>query len=422
MNPGTAEADFTVAEAASALDNVRELLRQKSPPARKATPKSTPVAGEAKPKAAGRPGLYAAVCLAIAVAGSAAVYAANPRFAPEMYDEEGMRPAAEALSQGKNYAVFDLNMNIRKLRDFQVSQMSEAPDIVIYGASHWQEANASLVPYKKMYNAHIHRDFWEDPLAIADILTKYNKLPKQIIISVRDNQFRPVELRPDYLWEPGIPYYREMADRLGLEKESAWKTFAWHRLREKFSLSMLFTNVTRWYNASDFNRPHPTTEYRHKSLDTLLPDGSIVWSEDHLKIFTPERTKTEALKLANLRKNDPPPVDPKGVEAFRALLAFYKEKGVEVILTHPPFNPTYYDAIKGTPYEAGLHDIEKLTDGIAKEFGLKQFGSYNPADVGCVSSEFIDAEHSNMTCLRKVFAQFVAMDRPDDLKGTEGLN
>lgn len=73
---------------------------------------------------AGLPGLYAIATAILVVAGVVGIWQANSAFAPEMYGD-GLVPAAEALSQGQNYAVFDLNINIRKLRDEQVKRFAE---------------------------------------------------------------------------------------------------------------------------------------------------------------------------------------------------------------------------------------------------------------------------------------------------------
>jgi hypothetical protein len=379
-----------------------------------------PVQEKAASNPSGRPGFYAAFCFACALVGIAAVWTANRVFAPEMYDDRGMNAAVKALSAGQNYAVFDLNLNIRQLRDKTFAEMKETPEVIVLGASHYQEAHAGVVRSRKMYNAHIHRDYWEDLLGMIGILVRHDKLPKQLIISIRDKQFTPLEDRTDFLWEPGIPFYREMADKLGVPKQSYWKTLPWQRVRERLSLHMLFTNVTRWYNAPA--KPYPTSENQLNTLDLLLPDGSIVWSREHLALFTAERTERMSLDFAQQSKAKPPKIDPKGVASFRTALAFLKEKGVEVYFVHPPFNPTFYDAVRGSDYERGLNKVEQLTQDLAAEFGWKVFGSFDPADVGCEASDYIDAEHANASCLGKVFAQFDEFNHPDNLRGPQGTN
>jgi hypothetical protein len=352
---------------------------------------------------------YTLAFLMATAIGVGAIWFGNRSYGPEMYGSTGMVPAAEAHAKNLNYAVFDLNLNIRALRDEQLKRMTKTPDVILLGASHWQEAHKDLIRGEDFFNAHIHRDYWEDPLGMVELLVRNNRLPKKLIISIRDNQFTPVEIRKDFLWEPGIPAYRAMSERLGLETESYIKTLPYDRGRALMSLPMFFENFTRWHNAPE--HPAATDKKHFETLDALLPDGSITWSNQHMKVFTQERTYSEAVAFAERRKNTPPVVEPKGVEAFEALLNYLKDRGVSVYLVKPPFNPTYYDRLQGTPYFEGLTRIEKLIQRIADDHKLPVFGSFNPHDIGCTSDMYIDAEHSNPKCLQKIFDQYMALDK-----------
>jgi hypothetical protein len=409
----TAEAVLQVRQMLQARNGAPNPKKHAEPAIQAAAPAAPAAAPRRAASAEAKPArsvvAYALACALLTAGGIGAVWNANRLYASEMYDDGGMAPAAEAFAKGMNYAVFDLNLNIRKLRDKHMALLAETPDVAILGASHWQEAHSGLVKHIKLYNAHVHRDYWEDMLAVTEILSRHDRLPKKLIISVRDNLFTPMDQRKDFLWEPGIPYWRAMADKLGIEKESYLASLPYQRLRERFSISMLFNNVARWYNASE--RPHATTENRFETLDTLLPDGSIRWSKQRLKLFTPERAEREALAFAAKRANSPPMVEERGVAAFEKLLDYLKAQGVTVYLAQPPFNPIYYDKLRGTPYAEGLEKIEDLTRGIAARHGLKIVGGFNPHKVGCDASMYIDAEHSNAACLQKVFDEFSALDK-----------
>jgi hypothetical protein len=353
--------------------------------------------------------LYALALMMLTVAGVGGVWNGNQIYGPEMYATNGMVPAAEAFAVGNNYAVFDLNLNIRRLKEETIMRLPKTPDVAILGASHWQEAHAGLLPDYNFFNAHVHRDYWEDLLGVTEMLVSQNRLPKKLIISIRDMQFTPLADRKDFLWEPGIPYYRAMADRLGIEKQDYWKSLPFNRMRALFSLSMLFDNFTRWYNAEE--HPHASAERQFEALDTLLPDGSIVWSTKHMHLFTQERARKEAISLAESRINSPPKIDPQGVAAFEKLLDFLKAQGVSVYLINPPFNPIYYERIQGTPYAEGLAKIEALMKKLSTDRNLPLIGGFNPHSVGCEASMYIDAEHSNAKCLKKLLDQFAALDR-----------
>ena len=146
------------------------------------------------------------------------------------------------------------------------------------------------------------------------------------------------------------------------------------------------------------------------ALDILLADGSIKWSRQHDALYTPAYIREKALTLAAKRRNDPPQIDPDGVVAIDRLLAFLQDRGVEVFLAHPPFNPLYYDAVQGSPYMEGLEGVKALTRELAEKYGLHIIGSFNPYDLGCSAEMYIDAEHSNPKCLQKILIQYFALD------------
>ncbi len=361
----------------------------------------------AKPTLSVSPKKFAAVFVSVFLLGLGAIWSANQSYAPEMYAAGGMAPAADAHAENKNYAVFDLNINIRALREEQLKRMTHTPEVIILGASQWQEAHKELLHGVDFFNAHIHRDYWEDLPGMVELLTRYDRLPKKLIIAVRDRQFKPVEARKDWLWEPGIPNYRAMTQRLGIETESYIKTLPYHRAQALISLPMLFENFTRWYNAAV--HPGPTIAARMTNMDMLLPDGSIMWSSTKMKLFTPERTASEVNIFAKANLNEPVIVDQKGVEAFVAVLDYLKAKGVSVYLVNPPFNPLFYDQIQGTPYAEGLARVNSLVHTIAAEHHLPLIGGFNPHQVGCTVDMYIDAEHSSPKCLQKIFDQFLEL-------------
>ena len=346
---------------------------------------------------------------AVALSFSALVYG-NKSFAPEMYGTGGMAPAAEAQAQGLNYAVFDLNLNVRAWHDEQLARLTKTPDVVIIGASHWQEAHKDQLRGLDFFNAHIHRDYWEDLPGMVELLVRHDRLPKKLIVAVRDKQFMPVDERKDWLWEPGIPAYRAFTQRVGMATESWYKTAPWHRTQALISLPMFFENFTRWQHAPE--HPGPTSLNRSETMDLILPDGSILWSNRKLtQIFTRERTLNEVNNFAKVALNSPVSIAPEGVEAWRKTFEFLKSKGVQVYLVNPPFNPDFYDRIAGTPYAVGLAKIEALTQKFSTDFGFPIFGSFNPHKIGCVAENYIDAEHSNPACLQKIFDQFLVVDK-----------
>ena len=352
---------------------------------------------------------YLSVFGLVAALGVGSLYYMNGRFAQELYSRDYAEKIAETFDNGENFGVFDLNLDIRNLRDAHIAKLDYTPDVVLLGASHWQEADVNLVTDRRMYNAHIHRDYYEDPLAMIEMLERHGRLPDTLILTIRDNQFTPVAARTDFLWLPGIPYYRRVAKHLGIKAHHPVETAPVDTWRNRLSMDILHTNIKRWLEADI--KPGPTLASKSESLDILLPGGSIVWSGVHDRLFTQERMRKESLDFAAFKRVNPPQIDPKGVEHVDKLLTYLNNKGVRVYLNHPPFNPVYWEAVQGSPYMDGLARVEKLTQDWADKFGWEVIGGFNPAKFGCRADQYIDAEHANAECLAGVFEEFMAKDR-----------
>lgn len=309
---------------------------------------------------------------------------------------------ADNLLKGSNFGVFDLNVDIRGIRRAQFAGMAAAPEVILLGASHWQEASADLLPGHEMFNAHVHRDFYDDIVAAVGLLLKNDLLPQRLVISIRDLTFTTVSSRTDGLWHPFIPDYVAAEKMMGIAPRPWLDNFQPQKYWNLFSLSTDVEMAMQWVEAIE--TPGPTTAIKSAGLDIIMSDGSIRWSKKHDDIFTPERANRLALEMAKSVSNNIPEQEPHAIRALSRALEILQEKGVEVVLVHPPFNPIFYREIQGTKYFAGLKEIEKLTQQLADKYGAKVAGSFNPHDLGCRSDMFIDAEHSNPSCLKRVLA------------------
>ena len=360
---------------------------------------------------------HVGVVVATLFALLAGIWALNGAFAPELYKRPFLEQVAEAFDNGRNFGVHDLNIDIRTLRDAHIARLDKTPEVVLLGASHWQEATMKLLPGYDAYNAHIHRDYWEDPLAMIEMFERHDKLPETIIFTIRDNQFTPVAERTDFLWLPGIPYYRTMAKRLGLRPHHPVDTAPVQMWKDRLSMPILYSNMTRSFAADE--QPGPTSDGRKKALDVLLPDGSIVWSEQHLNIFTQERTRRETLDFAAFKRVNPPLIDPKGVEAMEALLDHLHRKGVRVYFNYPPYNPLFWETVQGSPYMEGLAKVKALVAGWSEKYGWDVIGGFDGGKYGCTIEQYIDSEHANAECLKGIFDEFMALHEPRRKPRTE---
>jgi len=346
-----------------------------------------------------RPWLHLFIFALAFVVALGGVVAGNIFLAPILFHPGYKQRVAETWASGQNFATFDLNVDIRALRRNHIPLMPKAPELVVLGASHWQEASADLIPGIDYYNAHVHRDYYEDLLAVAELLVRHDRLPDTIMITIRDQTFRPVDQRTDALWLFIGPEYQDMAHRLGIPALSHFETMPLSDYVDLTSLILLRDKVVQWNEAPTL--PGPTTEEKLDTLDILMPDGSVRWSREHDAMFTPERTRRIVDQAVADLRDQTIVFDPAGLEAVERLVSFLRQKGVNVVLTHPPFNPMFYDGIAGSEYARGLERVEAETVRIAEEHGATVVGSFSPHELGCTADQYIDIEHSNPQCLKR---------------------
>lgn len=354
------------------------------------------------------PGSYLFLLFAMMIIGAVTVRSLNAYLAPLLYSDRVVMDVGRSLNTGQSYLTYDLNIETRGLRRESIRTLKSRPELAVMGASHWQEAHGAIIPGVDFYNAHVHRDYFEDIVAVASWFYRYDRMPEKLVISIRDSQFMPVEARTDYLWVPILPEYREAAPIFGLEPHHAYANGLTPRLEQAVSLPVLWANFVRFLNAPEL--PRPAQAVTHATLDVLLPDGAIYWSERHRRAFTAERARSEAEALADAKIASPPIVDAEGVEAVDRVVAFMVDHGVEVYLAHPPFNPITWDRVQGTPYIGALSYVEKIVQTMADKYGIRVIGSFNPYDVGCTAEMYIDGEHSNPLCLGEILAQVYQND------------
>src|SRR5919106_1343051 len=268
-----------------------------------------------------RPVLYliATSVLAALLLGSLAV--ANYRLAPLSYSAAAHARVAEAMAAGSNYAVFDLNLDTRELRRQHIARLDVPPEVVVLGASHWQEAHAELLPGRRLYNAHVHRDYHEDLLAVVEMLLRHDRLPDTLIMSIRDMTFLPEAQRSDTLWLTALPDANAMKARLGIARP--WlETRPLERWLGLLSLSTLLDNGLRRLGAATL--PGPVEAQVLPTMDVLQADGSIRWSSAHRDRFTAERTGTEVASAVAQRQGRALQIDEAAVAAVDRLPALLR--------------------------------------------------------------------------------------------------
>src|SRR6266446_3454295 len=118
---------------------------------------------------------FVAALVAVVGAGVLLIAGANYFLDPLHFSASGQRQVAAVLLSGKNYAVFDANMDFRGLRREAIAQMTRTPQVMVFGGSRFELATPDLSPGKTFYNGFVHNDVFEDLVAFSGLLYEHKR-------------------------------------------------------------------------------------------------------------------------------------------------------------------------------------------------------------------------------------------------------
>lgn len=357
---------------------------------------------KAKSSSTSRIKQHSLIFLGIVVVLAAVVAIGNYIMRPLSYSRSALKGVATDFINGKNYAILDPNIDWRNLRREVILQMKEAPDFIVYGGSRWQEASSNLTPSHSFYAAFIHNDYYEDLVAIAEILRDADRLPKTLILSIRFATFQPRELRAVTLWKDLMDGYQKAADRLGLVQRSKLGSIHYEKWLGLFSINALFDDIALHWNAEELAGPVDTL--LDPNRDIIAADGSLHFSQKHLDGYTVEFARNDGIAAAEREKNRRLLIEPEAVESFEKMIKSLQADGVRIVFLQTPFHPAYYKNIQGSPRFDDLQAVKAQVIELGKKLNVPVGGSYDAEELGCGEDEFRDYHHSTESCLVKVFA------------------
>jgi hypothetical protein len=353
-----------------------------------------------------RAGRYVATACAAAMGLCFVTGLGNFRLDPMNFDVRYQAKVAGVFNEGRTFAVYDPNLELRGLRRQHLRSMKTTPDVLLFAGSRFQEATADLLPQKNVtfYNAFVHDDYSEDYLAIGQLLIETQHLPKLLVLSVRYRSFyRPEAREGEEAWKAFAPEARAMAARLGVDGVGWLESLPFKYWRSLVSLPSLARNLGRAYRQHDAPPPTLTVERRLDDYDVLAADGSIGFSRRHLATWTDELARADAMAQASKARRSALDVDPARLAGFTALLDELRRRGVQVAVAITPHHPLYWSGIAGSPFGRRLVQLEREVYALGAAHGATVFGTFDPARAGCTEPMFLDYIHYRPDCLKLVF-------------------
>jgi hypothetical protein len=338
-----------------------------------------------------------AIFLVVAAAILGTVAYLNYQLNPLSYSSKDQAAAAQVLATGRNIAVSDANIDWRDLRRAQILQMKEAPDVLIFGGSRWQEATSAVAPGKHVYNAFVSNDHFEDMMAISEILYENHRLPKTLILSVRFSTFEYLDRRDAWWWKSFGKEYRAMAERLDVPAHSWVDTTQFGKYSHLLAADAVFSKMQKL--SSSPVAWEATDALSNPTMDIVASDGALHFSDKRLKLQSPSYAQQDAVEMGTKHRDTRLKIDGAMLDQLEKLLTFLKQQNVQVVIIQTPFHPAYYKTIQGSPYFDDVMKVESETKRVAARVGVQVAGGFDAIAEGCDASQYRDFNHSSVGCL-----------------------
>lgn len=155
--------------------------------------------------------------------------------------------------------------------------------------------------------------------------------------------------------------------------------------------------ISEIYNAINIYNFKSNAE-PHEFKDKIRKDGFRIYSNSHLS-QSQEEIENKFNGLIDLFMNKFE-YSKKSEEIFKKFLSVYSKES-QLILVLSPFHPELYKRIKT---ERPIYlEIESIYRELAKIYGIRVIGSYDPGLIGCDATDFIDGSHPKALCMEKIF-------------------
>jgi hypothetical protein len=320
-------------------------------------------------------------------------------------------------SELKNISVLVCtNYNDRSYKRRMLEKIKARPEVLLLGSSRVMLLNQHLFGQQHFFNASVSGAGLEDDIALYYIYQQRGWKPKTVVIGldhwVLDKNYATKKWRTTFLSE----YYSAIKVFFGQENTSA---------RICTQLQGWFSEITTLLSASYFTESLKKISWIHQRMTQPLPENDIVYNPGSHALHDfpicylelPDGSKstswsgesltasqTDAIAKKDLREVIwPRQLDVKYQKMLDDFVYYLIAQQVEVIFYLPPYEPVAYAAFQREEAYKTVIAAEQYYLNLADKYHLKVIGSYDPAQSGLDSSDFIDYMHLKRKGVKKVF-------------------
>jgi hypothetical protein len=312
------------------------------------------------------------------------------------------RAIAQALLAGHH--VTDVtNFNPHAIERLLADGRVHAPDVLAIGSSRIQALPASAFLGERFVNAGMPGGSLDELLSVYALHDTATRRPRRVVLNL-DPWSADRDLDAP-AWGRLLDGHTSMLRRLG-DATPPWRFWLATRVStlkrmaspEYFRLSVY---SLRTYGPSGVR--FVVTDREQNDGYTKVPDGTLVWS-----LTPPEETGQQVRDYVALMRRGRAPYNgvdkaiPERLRLLEQFVRYLRGEGIDVDLLLVPYHPLVYGEFAQRPRNA-LVDVEARYRDLARRAGARVVGTYDPAKVDAVASDFFDEVHMRPDALVRLF-------------------
>ncbi|MBE5869559.1 MAG: hypothetical protein E7293_11505 [Lachnospiraceae bacterium] len=301
---------------------------------------------------------------------------------------------AEKMAEGYHVTgLSESRYNERYLALAAIHAMETVPECAVLGTSRSMTYQKEDFHVESLYNFSLSGGYLYDYYSIIGYLTDQGKLPKKVILEVGGPLFYEEAIDPSYTYlQGGIDYLNAVIE--GHKAKCQYPAVG--RQYQKFlSIDYFKYNLECLLKGERFQVTF--TDEVENTQTTKLSDGSFITSKEirDLSVDYVEHLTRDIISSKSLYKVEGyEELSDQRIGEFEKLVTWLIDQGVEVSLFLPPYSDPIYSFMKDNQQDyAGVFASEEYVVAFAKEYGLKLYGSYDPAGCDLQLEDLEDAYH-----------------------------
>ena len=299
------------------------------------------------------------------------------------------------IIDNNTYLTNIMNFDERLLNKMFVEKLSERYDILVMGSSRTKLIRDEYFSNSELFNTSVSGASIEDLIAIYQLYKTHNMLPDSIyigidpwIFNVNNNQERWKTLKKEYY---------------SFLNEPSQSNTSQNRLLQLISPSYFQESLILLFK-SGFKLAPTSTEKKYNKLNTILNDGSLVYSKEYREVSSEEINK-KAIRFVSgdiYSIEDFNQISSTHINLFKKLIYDMQEQNIKIKFLLVPYHPIVFNKISNNNKYKNVLLTEIFIRKFASENSITTTGSLDPKRINFDNSFFYDGMHCNEKGIRKL--------------------